>query len=342
MNSNRKIDIIIPVYNVKDDILFRCLASIAIQNILEDLEITLVDDASTKQNYEKVIEPFTSFMNIKILRYEVNGGPGVARQYGIDHTTNAYISFIDADDSLNGPFAMETLRKGIEAENNKYKMCVASFDEIIDTDYVGTNNTPAIINYPNNMVWVFSKIYRRSFLNEYNVRFHPTSRANEDTGFNSICNMLLQEEGLINFIPDHVYIWLDNSNSITRSNNHRYAFGTSSRDSLYGYVENMIYAYNTVKKIKPNCTDFLAFVVYTITWIYEHYIQCYAIEPQSFEGNMASYSRFYKEIYQYYEDQVTLEMIENFYEGTVEEYFEEVNIVPHKGFLEFIEDIKSR
>jgi cellulose synthase/poly-beta-1,6-N-acetylglucosamine synthase-like glycosyltransferase len=44
---NRIIDIIIPAYNVPDNILYRCLASIACQDIVKDLEVTIVDDAST-------------------------------------------------------------------------------------------------------------------------------------------------------------------------------------------------------------------------------------------------------------------------------------------------------
>ena len=46
---NKKIDVIIPAYNVPDNILSRCLASIACQDIIEDVEVTIVDDASMKQ-----------------------------------------------------------------------------------------------------------------------------------------------------------------------------------------------------------------------------------------------------------------------------------------------------
>lgn len=35
---NRKIDVIIPAYNVPDNILFRCLASIVCQNIVNDID----------------------------------------------------------------------------------------------------------------------------------------------------------------------------------------------------------------------------------------------------------------------------------------------------------------
>lgn len=45
---NKLIDVIIPAYNVPDHILFRCLSSIACQSIVDEIEITIVDDASTK------------------------------------------------------------------------------------------------------------------------------------------------------------------------------------------------------------------------------------------------------------------------------------------------------
>jgi glycosyltransferase involved in cell wall biosynthesis len=131
---NKNIDVIIPAYNVPDNVLFRCLASIACQDIVSELKITIVDDASTKQNYEIVANNFKSIMDIDILRYETNGGPGVARQYGIDHTSNGYLTFIDADDTFNGAFALKALRQGIEYNNGLYQMCVGIFDEIHEMD----------------------------------------------------------------------------------------------------------------------------------------------------------------------------------------------------------------
>jgi glycosyltransferase involved in cell wall biosynthesis len=44
---NGKIDIIIPAYNVKDDLLFTCLSSIATQTLRDISKVTIVDDAST-------------------------------------------------------------------------------------------------------------------------------------------------------------------------------------------------------------------------------------------------------------------------------------------------------
>ena len=121
MLYNGKVDVIIPAYNVPDETLFRALSSIACQDKIEDIEITIIDDASTKQNYQKIIDIFSSIVKINLLRYETNGGPGVARQYGLDHTQNEFVTFIDADDIFSGHFAISTL-KGMLIENKEATM----------------------------------------------------------------------------------------------------------------------------------------------------------------------------------------------------------------------------
>lgn len=80
------IDIIIPAYDAHET-LPRCLASIVCQTIAKDLKVTIVDDCSHKP-YDELIKPFQSLIDIQLLRMEKNGGPGVTRQYGYDHTSN--------------------------------------------------------------------------------------------------------------------------------------------------------------------------------------------------------------------------------------------------------------
>ena len=225
---NRAIDVIIPAYNVADEILFRCLASIACQDIVHELEVTIVDDASTIQNYKEVAKNFESQLKINILRYETNGGPGVARQYGIDHTSNGYLTFIDADDTLNGSFALKALRNAIERDNGLYQMCVGVFDEVHESNLPEGEIGPILMSHERDMVWMFGKLYRRNFIDKYNIRFHETSRANEDNGFNTICRLCANDREQITFIPTHVYYWHENLNSITRANDCQYSFGGSA------------------------------------------------------------------------------------------------------------------
>lgn len=338
---NRKIDVIIPAYNVPDNILFRCLASIACQDIIEDLEITIVDDASTEQNYEAIIKNFESMIKINILRYEVNGGPGVARQYGLDHTSNGYVTFIDADDTFNGAFALKALRKGIEINNGLYKMCVGVFDEVHEE---GINDGPILMSHEQDMVWMFGKLYRREFIDKYNIHFHETSRANEDNGFNTMIRLCANDREQINFIPAHVYYWHENLNSITRHNDCQYSYGSSDRDSFYGYVENMIFAIKEAKKKNPYNGFITMWSVNCMLHIYEYYIECEARAPEHAETNFKWCKWYYDEIFSKIEKDISKEILAQQYNEILRNAYignKLEGIIPSMSIYEFLKKLKE-
>lgn len=340
---NRKIDVIIPAYNVPDDVLFRCLSSIACQDIIGDIEVTVVDDASTEQNYKEVINHFNPFVKINLLRYEINGGPGVARQYGIDNTSNGYMTFIDADDTFNGAYAIKALRNGIEMQNGIYQMCVGVFDEVHE-DGITDVDCPILIEHEQDMVWMFGKLYRRSFIDKYNVRFHSTSRANEDNGFNTICRLCSSEQEQINFIPAHVYYWHENLNSITRINDCQYSYGSSERDSFYGYVENMIYAVKEAKKRKPYNGLIIMWAVSCMLNIYEYYIECVARAPEHAQNNLKWCKKYYDEVYSVFEPDISDEIFAEHYNDVMRNSYmgDKLNgIIPCVGVFEFLNQLKK-
>ena len=340
---NRKIDVIIPAYNVPDNILFRCLASIACQDIVSDVEVTIVDDASTKQNYAAVAKNFESIMKINILRYEVNGGPGVARQYGIDHTKNGYMTFIDADDTFSGAFSLKALRNGIEMEHGRFQMCVGSFDEVHE-EGLQPGEGPILMAHEQDMVWMFGKLYRRSFIDKYKIRFHETSRANEDNGFNTICRLCSSDQEPINFIAAHVYYWHENPNSITRANDCQYSYGGSDRDSFYGYVENMIYAVKESKKRNPYNGFIIMWAVSCMLHIYEYYIECVARAPEHAENNFKQCKRYYDEVYKGFESDISEEILAQHYNDAMRNAYmgDKLNgIIPCVGIFEFLEKLRE-
>ena len=340
---NRQIDVIIPAYNVPDHILFRCLASIACQDIVKDLVVTIVDDASTTQNYAAVAKNFESIMKINILRYETNGGPGVARQYGIDHTSNGYMTFIDADDTFNGAFALKALRNGIEMQNGIYPMCAGVFDEVHE-EGLAPGDGPILMAHEQDMVWMFGKLYRRSFIDRYNIHFHETSRANEDNGFNTMIRLCSSDQEQINFSAAHVYSWHENPTSITRANDCQYSYGSSDRDSFYGYVENMIFAIKEAKKRKPYNGFITMWAVNCMLNIYEYYIECYARANEHAETNFKWCKRFYDEVYSTLEGDIPAETLAQQYNEIMRNAYmgDKLNgIIPCMGIFEFIDKLKE-
>ena len=340
---NSKIDVIIPAYNVADEILFRCLASIACQDIVSDLEVTIVDDASETQNYAEVAKNFESIMKINILRYETNGGPGVARQYGIDHTENGFMTFIDADDTFNGSFALKALRNGIEMGGGVFHTCVGVFDEVHE-EGLAPGDGPILLPHEQDLVWMFGKLYRRSFIDKYNIRFHETSRANEDNGFNTLIRLCSNDYEQINFIAAHVYYWHENLNSITRANDCQYSYGGSERDSFYGYVENMIYAIKEAKKRNPYNGGITMWAVGCMLHIYEYYIECVARAKEHAESNFKSCKRFYDEVYKAIEPDISVEMLAQHYNDVMRNAYigDKLNgIIPCMSIFEFLDKLKE-
>ena len=94
-----KISVIVPVYNT-EKYLIKCLNSL-LKQTLKDIEIIIVDDASTDNSYTIASSYATLFPDkIKLIRQAKNTGVAKARNLGLHHATGDYISFIDSDDYI--------------------------------------------------------------------------------------------------------------------------------------------------------------------------------------------------------------------------------------------------
>ena len=222
------IDVIIPAYNSHDTII-RTLSSIAMQLNREEIQVTIVNDAG--KDYSEIVNIFKPLLNIQEIGYEKNMGPGYARQYGIDHTNNEYIIFIDADDTFYEACSIRTMIKPLK-DYDKAKFLISPFVQIgKEIGQYGAVDP--------NLTWVFGHAYKRSFLNAHNIRFTPT-RANEDVGFNAMCNLIAQHEygedgGKVLSIP--TYEWHYNEASITRRGKAEYEYGIYNCHHAYDVAQ---------------------------------------------------------------------------------------------------------
>ncbi|MBN1906277.1 MAG: glycosyltransferase [Deltaproteobacteria bacterium] len=87
------VSVIIPTYNRADKVC-RAITSV-IDQIYRDIEIIVIDDASTDNTIERLHE-FGS--GIKIIRHQKNVGVSAARNSGIRSATGEYIALLDSDD----------------------------------------------------------------------------------------------------------------------------------------------------------------------------------------------------------------------------------------------------
>ena len=98
MEKGKLISIIVPIYNV-ENYLDRCLKSIINQSY-KNLEIILVEDASTDHSQE-IAEKYRKIdERIKLLVHQKNAGLSAARNTGLANATGQYIGFVDSDDYI--------------------------------------------------------------------------------------------------------------------------------------------------------------------------------------------------------------------------------------------------
>lgn len=329
--KNSKIDIIIPAYKAQGTML-RTLSSIVCQSILDDLYVTIVNDCCPNGDYKKFVDMFSPYMHIREIKMEKNGGPGLARQYGIDNTENQYFTCIDADDTFAGALALEELRAGIQL-NPTIQCCVGTFAEL----HEGLN----IVPHQNDMVWMFGKLYKREFIDRYNIRFNDT-RANEDTGFNTIVRLLCSNNPneVVHWIGETVYYWHEKMDSITRINDCQYAFD----QSFCGWTDNMIYAIETAKRVQPFNGAIDQWTLECMMQLYGYYIETVARGPVFADQNWEYVKKFYHTCYKKIEHNIPDELLAFSYSNVMQGKFmggSMAGIIPCMGIKEFLEKVSK-
>lgn len=339
MDNNGKIDIIIPAYKAQKTIL-RTLASIAEQTILSDLNVVIVNDCCPNGTYKKYVDMFKPYMSIREIRLKENGGPGVARQKGIEATTNEFFTCIDADDTFASTIALETLRTSIiEPVNcgngdfiNKGFKCVSSVFMQLGEDL------KHIVPHQNDMVWMFGKLYRREFIEHYNIHFNET-RANEDTGFNTWVKLLCDNpREQIRYIPETTYFWHNKKDSITRINNGQYGFD----QCLCGWTDNMIYAIQNAKKSRPFSGNVSQWIVNVMMELYYYYVECYAKQPIFAEQAWEYVKKFYHTCYKRIEDDISEQVFSEMFSMSSMGKHQSghlIGMIPHIGIKEFMDKL---
>lgn len=288
-----KYDIIIPCYNSHKTI-ERTLASVLMQTKIEDIQVTLVNDAG--ENYYSIIDKFRyTGLDIREISYDKNGGPAKARNFGLENSSNPYLMFIDSDDCLATPHSVEILSYYLDQKNIN-KIAIANFEE-----------EKAFMQYKlheKDTTFTHGKMYKREYLDKYKIRFNNSSRCCEDMSFNLLALLCLDHvlaEAV--FVEKVLYYWLNNSNSIGRSNPLEYRHNTC----VLGFIENLIYLFNEISKRGIDTPHILKEKIASMQrccLMYSEHLNYPEWEP----SNREALIKFYKEIYQPVENKISDEL----------------------------------
>lgn len=101
-----RVSIVTPCFN-HARWLRECVASVRAQTY-PDVEMIVVDDASTQQESVSYLDELARDPDVRVLRMAQNSGPSAARNLGLDQVTGRYVLPVDADNVLL-PDAVERL-----------------------------------------------------------------------------------------------------------------------------------------------------------------------------------------------------------------------------------------
>ena len=217
-----RISVVVAFFNNEDD-LGDCLDSIAAQTY-PDLEVIMVDDASADRSAEIARAKAAADPRFTLLQPE-HGGPGGARNRGVERARGEYLAFVDGDDVLPAN-AYELLLHTLERSGSDFVSGAvyrvgpkgitpsALHSLALKGRQTGTHvtKTPRLL-YD---VSVWNKLFRRSFWDAHQLSY-PEGVVWEDLRLMTKAHVLARA---VDVIPDIVYYWRERAQgrlSITQS-----------------------------------------------------------------------------------------------------------------------------
>lgn len=219
-----KISIIVPVYN-SSSFLTSTIDNLIRQDV--DKEIICVDDGSIDNSLEILKSFAKKYPFVRVVRKK-NGGVSSARNLGIRYASGDYLIFVDSDDALE-ECALSYLLEKYE-ENQDVDLIVFSYacyniygqvnENIINIKSGKYLKEDWFLNWyeikRNNLLsCIGTKLYRRSIVEKFKIRFNENMNFLEDEFF------CLDYMGCAKYIyyinqPFYKYIFINDNSLITQ------------------------------------------------------------------------------------------------------------------------------
>lgn len=210
------ISIILPIYNVEEKYLRKCIESLQVQT-LKAIEIICVLDCPT-DNSEEIVRGYAKEDDrIVVIKNESNQHIGLSRNIGMQVAKGEYIGFSDDDDYCDAEMYEELYKvakknhspfvcSGHDTHVEKDGTMIRDLDEkLSDIDYC----IKRILGYTshNSAALVWDCLYEHSYIQAHNIQFLDTKvYSGEDALFNAEIVFTSKTEGKeIGFVAKSYY-----------------------------------------------------------------------------------------------------------------------------------------
>ena len=199
--SMKMLTICITTYN-RPDLLETALSDLCKIQLDQPLfKVLVIDDCSSVEYH--IPDDVVKKLDLKYIKLKKNGGPGVARQAGIDNCDTRWITFMDDDDKIGAN--INTLIQN-ELYQDTFRLIRTPFAEV-DGDNISTVTEDISYNH--------GKVFNMDTIRKYHIHF-PDFRVFEDVYFNLSYFFICEYEKTVRDCDYSFYGYLENKESITR------------------------------------------------------------------------------------------------------------------------------
>ena len=197
-----KVSIIVPVYKTEKN-LRNCLNSL-VNQILTDIEIICVNDASPGNALE-IIEEYTSTdSRVKLINFPQNCGVSTARNAGMKIASGEYLGFVDSDDTVEVDFYSSLYEKACKTNADIVKGVMRVFtpdgtQKVFGNEKIKENKFHFLAFYT-------TAIYQKNFLQKFEIDFPNGITRGQDLVFSNkavLCakSLAFVDDAFYNYAP---------------------------------------------------------------------------------------------------------------------------------------------
>jgi glycosyltransferase involved in cell wall biosynthesis len=277
------VSILVPVYNV-EQYLEQCLDSLVSQT-LANIEIICINDGSTDSSPE-ILERFAAAdPRIKLINKK-NSGYGASMNQGLELAQGEYVGIVESDD-----YAERDMFERLYAAAREHEVAVVRSDyfftwseqdtrDAVRSYYPSSSYGKVLDTLEHYEVYqvppaIWSGLYRRSLLEDWNIRFLESPGASfQDTGFNY--KILMATDRLYVLNTPFIHYRQDNVASSVKAVSKIYLVVEELKSAL-GFLENFpakrtlvrrvmqgiayqTYRWNIIRIAKEHREEFCAFM----------------------------------------------------------------------------------